>query len=218
MKPARALTRRRGGFTLVEVAVSAAILGLLLLSVGLTTLSGNRAYRAGMAQNQLGIRAQRALDRIADELAMGGTGGLTPNPTAPLGSSTLTFRTPNTYAAGAVTWGNSSRIDLQYLTDDGNDGVDNDGNGFADDGAIVLTRNVGLASERSTILVRGVREYLEGETPNGADDNGNGLTDERGLSFVLSGDQLTIRLTLVGRDANGSSITHTVSTSIKVRN
>ena len=40
----------------------------------------------------------------------------------------------------------------------------------------------------------------------------------RGLSFVLSGDQLTIRLTLVGRDANGSSITHTVSTSIKVRN
>ncbi|MBK7877602.1 MAG: prepilin-type N-terminal cleavage/methylation domain-containing protein [Planctomycetes bacterium] len=214
----RRLARKAGGYTLVEVTISAAILGVLLLSVGLTTMTGNRAYKAGMAQNQLAIRGQRAVDRIADEIAMSGATGLTPNPTAPLGSSTLTFRTPNTYSSGSVSWTNSTRLDFQYLGTDRNDGVDNDGNGFVDDGAIVLTRNVGLANETETVLVRGVSEYLEGETANGADDNGNGLTDERGLSFVLAGDQLTIRVSLANRDDNGATNTNTITTSIKVRN
>lgn len=217
MTLARARHARRG-FTLVEVAISSVILGVILLAVGLTTTSGNRAYQAGRAQDRVSTLAQRALDRVADELAMGGATGLTPTAAAPLGSSTLTYRRPSGYAAGAVAWGTFNRIDFQYTPEDPNDGVDNDGDGFVDDGVVVLTRDVGTATEDSTVLVRGVREYLEGETPNTVDDNGNGLTDERGLSFVLAGDQLTIRLTLVARDSEKADITRTVSTVIKVRN
>ncbi|MBI5364975.1 MAG: prepilin-type N-terminal cleavage/methylation domain-containing protein [Planctomycetes bacterium] len=212
------IRRKRAGFTLVEVVVSSAVLGVLLLAVGLTTLSGNRAYKAGMTQNRLAVESQRVLDRVADAIAMGGASGLTPNPAAPLGSSTLTYRTPNTYSGGSITWGASSRVDFQYLARDPNNGVDDDRDGFADDGVIVLTRDVGLATETRTVLARGVREYLEGETPNGLDDNANGLVDERGLAFVLVGDQLTIRITLVARDDNGATQANTVSTSIKVRN
>ena len=208
----------RRGFTLVEVAISAAMLAVILLAVGVVTLGGHRAYETGRAQDRISMLAQRALDRIADEISMSNAAGLVPNPVAPLGSETLTYRRPTGYAANAVTWGTNNRIALVYTAQDPNDGVDNDGDGFADDGVVVLTRDVGLATEDSTVLVRGVREYLEGETANGADDNGNGLRDERGLSFVLTGDQLTIRLTLVARDADHAEITRTVSTSIKVRN
>jgi prepilin-type N-terminal cleavage/methylation domain-containing protein len=214
----RSLNIARAGFTLIEVVIAATIVSLLLLGLGITTLSGDRVYKAGMAQDRSLVLARRALDRIADAISMGGVGALTPNPVAPLGSSTLSFRTPSGYAGGAVTWNSSTRIDFQYTPRDPNDGLDNDRDGFIDDGMIVLTRDVGLATEQSTVLARGVSEYLEGEIPNGADDNGNGLRDERGLSFDISGDQLTIRITVVSRDGNGRNVVRTVSTSVKVRN
>lgn len=209
---------RRRGFTLVEIAISAAVMAVLLFSVGMTMLSGNQAYRMGLGQDRLASQAQRVLERVADEISMGGASNLTPVPTAPLGSATLTFRTPTGWSGSAVTWASSTRIDLQYSPQDPNDGVDNDGSGTADDGMVVLTRDVGLGSETSTVLARNVREYLEGETPNGLDDNANGLVDERGLSFALSGDRLTVRLTMVSRDGNGRDLLRTVSTNIKVRN
>lgn len=209
---------RSAGFTIVEVVVSSALMAVLLLAVGLTTLSADKAFKAGAAQDRLTSKAQRAIERIVDEISMGGTTGLTPNPTAPLGSSTLSFRTPTGWTAGNTTWDGQRRIAFQYRAEDPNDGTDNDRNGYVDDGCIVLTRNVGLANEDATVLVNNVAEYLDGELPNGSDDNGNGLTDERGLSFVLSGDQLTIRVTVVGRDDNGRSVVRTVTTAVMIRN
>jgi len=208
----------RRGFTLVEVVLSAAMLGIMLLAVGLTTLSTDKAFKAGAAQDQAISKAQRVIGRIVDELSMGGSGGLTPVPLAPLGSSTLSFRTPTGWSGGSVSWNGQRRIEFQYRDDDPNDGLDNDGNGFVDDGRIVLTRNVGLADEDSVVLLNNVAEYLDGELPNGSDDNGNGLTDERGLSFVLAGDRLTIRVTVVGRNAAGRGVVRTVTTAVMVRN
>lgn len=209
---------RRAGFTLVEIAVSAAVLGLVMLTVGLVTMSGNKAYNAGMSRSRLGTQAQRALERIVSELEMAGVGGLTPVPTAPAGSSTLTFRTPQSFTSGVVGWGSSTRIEFQYTAADPNDGADDDGDGFVDEGVVVLTRDVGLGTETTTVLANGASEFGAGELVNALDDDGDGLVDERGLSFVLLGDRLTVSLTLVARDPNGAPFTHTVSTSIKIRN
>lgn len=209
--------QRRSGFTLVEVTISAAVMAMLLFAVGLATLDGNKAYMTGMAQDRATSLAQRTLDRIADTISMGGSGGIAPTTTSPATSS-ITFRTPTGYASGAVTWNAQTRIDFQYSAQDPNDGVDNDRNGFVDDGMVVLTRDIGLTTEESIVLTRGVREYLEGETAAAGDNNANGLGDERGLCFQLAGDQLTIWLTIVGRDDNGRDVTRTVSTIVKVRN
>lgn len=213
----RAQAHRRSGFTLVEVMVSGAVMALLLFAVGLTTLDGNKAYRTGMAQDQATVKAQRALDLIADTISMAGSGAIAPTTTSPATSS-ITFRTPTGYTAGAVTWNAQTRIDFQYTAQDPNDGVDNDRDGFVDDGMVVLTRDIGLATQKSVVLARNVREYLEGETSAPGDNNANGLSDERGLCFQLSGDQLTIWLTIVGRDDNGRDVVRTLSTIVKVRN
>ena len=62
-----------------------------------------------------------------------------------------------------------------------------------------------------------VRPLLEGEIQNGKDDNGNGLIDEQGLTFVIDGRAIRMRLT-IGRD--GESVTHerTVAASVVPRN
>lgn len=210
-------SNRRSGFTLVEVMVSAAVMALLLFAVGVTTLDGNKVYLTGMAQDQATVVAQRTLDRIADTISMSGAGGIAPTQTSPATSS-LTFRTPTGFTAGAVTWNAQTRIDFQYSAQDPNDGVDNDRNGFVDDGMVVLTRDIGLSTQESIVLTRNVREYLEGETAAPGDNNANGLGDERGLCFQLTGDQLTIWLTIVGRDNNSRDVVRTISTIVKVRN
>lgn len=217
-QPTASRRARRAGFTLVEITISAAVLGLVMLSVGLVTSAGNRAYHAGMSRDRLGSQAQRALQRIVSELEMAGAGTLTPVPIAPVASSTLTFRAPQSWTSGVVGWGSTTTIAFQYTAAEPNDGVDDDGDGFADEGIVVLTRDVGLASETSSVLASNVAEFAIGEAPNALDDDADGLVDERGLAFVLNGERLTVSLTLVARDPNGSPFTHTVSTSINVRN
>ena len=70
-------------------------------------------------------------------------------------------------------------------------------------GTIMISEDVGLASERATPWCSGVPALLDGEILNGIDDNGNGLSDEPGLCFTRSGSLLTIRFTLGGPDSRG---------------
>jgi hypothetical protein len=70
----------------------------------------------------------------------------------------------------------------------------------------VLRRDLDDPSEAPVVLARGVPERLEGETENGEDDNGNGLVDEPGLCFALEGTELSVRLTVARRLANGGPV------------
>ena len=63
-----------------------------------------------------------------------------------------------------------------------------------------------------------VRPFLEGELQNGIDDNGNGLIDEKGLSFVVWKNSVTIRLTLGRQVEGGDWINETVVTTVTCRN
>lgn len=206
------------GFTLVEQAIGITILCVMFGAVGLASLHSQRAFQSANAQDGLQARARRALDRIADEVAMASAAGLVPNPLPPFGSSNLEFATPVGLVGKNIQWSDATLIQFQYSATDTNDGVDNDGNGLVDDGQVVVIRHFGLGNQQAVVLVRGVAEYLDGEKPNAADDNANALIDEKGLSFDISGKKLAIRLSLGQVDARGHLNQRTFQTSIKLRN
>src|SRR5689334_21856122 len=119
----------------------------------------------------------------------------------------MDFRTPTGIAGGVVSWSTTSRICYQDAPAEA-----------LGDGQVVLIRDLGLKSSTTTVLASHVAALLEGETANGKDDNGNGLVDEPGLSFVLSGDQLTIRMSFADQDADAQAFWVTAQTQVRLRN
>jgi type II secretory pathway pseudopilin PulG len=215
----RRATHRSAGFTLVETMIATTMLGLILGAIGLTVLHGKENFRQGVSVTVLEGRAQRLLDRIADELRYAGRNSLPVQPLAPSGSSALEFRVCTGYADSATLW--SNRMSIARVADprDPPDGIDNDGDGVIDEGQVVLTRNLGEFDEIDVVIGSGVSRLLEGETANVLDDNGNGLIDEPGLSFLLDGtSSLQIRLTLEARDPRGLPLMRTVQTTVNMRN
>ncbi len=208
------------GFTLVEMMISFTVLAVMLGAVGATVLRGKATYDQGMTVGSLEAQARRTLDRIVSEFAGASRTSLNPNPAAtPLvGTSTCTFTTCVGFAGGGMVWSTPTSVRVQPSPADANDGIDNNSNGLVDECQVVLMRNVGAADEQTVALAGFVREFLQGETLNAADDNGNGLQDERGLSFSIVDDTLTIRLTLEALDSERRVITRSVETSVHVRN
>lgn len=211
--------RGRRGFTIIEMSITLTVLAMVVGSVASIVLSGRKAYEQGMSVSAVEMQARRALERIASEITPAVRTTMTPTATAPLGTSTLSFRTCEGAIGGVVQTSALMRIELRQDPRDANDGLDNDGDGLIDEGEIALVRDAGGANEVDAVIVRNVSEYLEGETVNLADDNGNGLTDERGLSLVVDANgTLTIRLTLEAVDPNNQLVRRTVETSVSMRN
>ncbi len=212
---------RRSGMTMIEIMVSTAVLSLVLLTVALVTKTGNGVFRTTQARDALRQRTQTVLDRIADAVSTASKATFAAAPTAPFGSATLDFRTPTGIAGSVISWSTTNRIAYQATAlHSGHEQEHESGHAqpLQNDGEIVLTRNVGAAGSVSTVLATHVADYLEGETANGKDDNGNGLIDERGLSFVLTGDQLTIRVTLADLDSDGRAVWVSSQTEVRLRN
>jgi hypothetical protein len=175
--------------------VSVTLVGALLAAVALTTRTASRSYEQGRHRDQLGTRADRALERLADEFGDAERAGLLPEPLEPWGSSFLAYRHATGFVDGEVVFGTTT-----------------------EEGSVVSTVNAGLPDEQRTVLARGVPRLLEGELENGEDDNQNGLIDEPGLSFVAHEDVLTIRLTLQSVGPEGQPSVRTVETSVRMRN
>lgn len=209
---------RRRGFTLLEVVIASSIVLLIGYGIAASTLSARRAYQGGMIEDALVVRAQRAVNHIADAVAMSGTTSFSPVPSPTLANPSLRFRDPAGWNANLVVWGATTLIEFRYRPTDPDDGRDNDGNGFIDDGEVVMVLDVGTAAERTTRIASNVAEMAPGETFNGRDDDGDGITDERGLNFRLDGNQLTISLTLLDRDGDGRDTLRTATTAVTLRN
>ncbi len=207
------------GFTLLELIISMAILALALGGVYSWFLSTTRAAGVVTTKSELSLSATRTLERIAARLLPAGLETLfPPHPTAPLGTSSLTFNRSQGFANGQKTWESSMRIAFRLAPGEADDGLDNDDNGFVDDGQVVLTVRAGQPDEQEIILCRNVKRYWGTEIPNGEDDNGNGLVDEPGLSFELTGDKIIIRLSVQAHTFNGKILTADVETSVRLRN
>jgi prepilin-type N-terminal cleavage/methylation domain-containing protein len=209
----------RRGFTLVEMAMS---LGLMGLVVGAVTAIQQRTAehsRAMIARGQAERRAIRSLERVSEEMIGLAQTMLTPDPSTAFGAATIEFRRPTGVdGAGAVTWTGAFRIGLQAEFGELDNGLDDDGDALVDERRLVLTRNAGMANESAVVLCKGVAELLAGETANGADDNGNGLIDEAGFSVSRTGDLLRIRITVQEPAAGGQFVEATAETALVLRN
>jgi len=211
--------RGRAAFTLIELAISVAMMGVVLGSVSMFQLRSQEHTDSMLVSEKVETQARRTLTRIVDELRGVGTGFLVPDPTSSLGASTLVFQRPvDVTNAGVVVWGAPSRLELELEPLETNDGVDEDGDALVDERRLVMTRGIGTASERSVVLCTGIAELADGELGNGGDDNGNGLVDEAGFSIRRVGDLLTIRLTVLAPSGGGASVSTSIETSVVLRN
>lgn len=211
---------RRGdrGYTLLELLIAVAILSVIGAATARVVSTTTEAYGTGQLATDVETRLGRTLDRIAWELRSCSPGVMLPTPAAPFSTSSLTYQKPSGFLGGATNWGSPCRIEFRLEAGELDDGADNDGDGLVDEGDVVWVTNSGLVDESESVGCHGVSEFLEGEEDNLADDNGNGLEDEAGLAFDFEGDVLTIRLTLQKRSPDGTLITRTGETSVKLRN
>lgn len=225
MKPARdahVRAGRRQGSTIVELLMALLILIGLFGAIGLAVNTGTNAYEQGVADASVENQARRMVERIAAEFmdADAAPGMIILAPGLPFGASSINYRRPTGWAAGALTWGPERQIRTVLAAGEVDDGVDNNRNGLVDELQLQLRPDVVGAPGQTVGWGSYVREYLEGEVPNVADDNGNGIDDEGGLcmTFDATTNILTIRLTLERFSPNGGLTTRTVQTSVQVRN
>jgi prepilin-type N-terminal cleavage/methylation domain-containing protein len=216
VRPARGALR--AGFSLVELLVSVALLGVVFASAGLVSSTSQGLYRQSSQSSSLEARARQAVDRVVDELSTMVRTLSFPDPVDPAWTETLDFQQALGVVGGALAWGALERLSLELEDGEAADGNDNDGDGLADECRLVLVRNVGAANEVRSVLCRDVRRYAEREVANGADDNGNGMEDELGFWMQRQGEVMRLQLTLEELDDGGRPVVRSVSTSFRIRN
>lgn len=208
------MKRARQGFTLVEMCIAMAILAIVL-GTGMTVMvSGQQSFQQTMKSSTVMADANRAMNRISRRFTGARSSTIE---ISPAGDS-VEFQEVAGWADGAAVWSNDVQIRFEYATGENDNEIDDNGNGFIDEGRVVLVEDFGEPEERRTVLVNGIQEFLAGEVFNGADDNGNGLDDERGLSFERTGNAIVVRMTVCQRDADGGEVARTLTTTVGLRN
>ena len=215
---ASALAAQRG-FTFLEmmavVIVLAIVGGLGIQAVQMTT----GASSSTVFQSELDTRVNRTVERIVRELQEAEIVSLLPEPLLPFGTDTLDYRCAEvTDDNQQIVIGAYRRLALLPSDTDALDGIDNDGDGLIDEHELWLVHDVGLPTERRSIIARNVSAFLEGEAPNAADDNGNDLVDERGFNVALRDGVLHVRLSIQGRSPKNEILTRIAETTVWVRN
>ena len=211
--------RTRRGFTLVELAVSTAIMGIVLGVVGLLQFQTREATNGSAARALADARARRAIDRVARLLTGVGLSQLSPDPTGNFGTASLTFQKPTAVSnTGVVTWSTPTKIAAVLAAGETDNGHDDNHDGLVDERDLVLTTNVGSGNQKTTTICTGVARRGLGETSNLLDDNGNGVVDEGGFNVQRTGDLLTILITIQVPTSGGRFVTSTARTSIVLHN
>lgn len=195
--------RARGAFTLVEMSIAIALLGIVIANVYMVLGSSSEAFSAQTTVYETDTSVRRALDRIALLVVGAERNTLYQAPTAPSSTPEINFTQSLGMQDGEVVFGNPQRI---ALTED------------ESDRGVTWFENPGAPNERRSVFTRFVKDYLDGEVQNGIDDNGNGVIDERGLNFVLEGALVIIQLTIERQAPDGTWITRTYEARVTCRN
>jgi prepilin-type N-terminal cleavage/methylation domain-containing protein len=192
--------REGAGFTLLEVVVAVALLAIVVIKAAMILDMANERHDVDTTEMALEAQAHRVLDRIAYAIVGTSRERLLPDPQAPICSGELRYEVSIGVEDGAVVWGDPERIGIG-----------------TEERQVVWEQAPPLGESVRRVWCSVARPLLEGELANGRDDNGNGLVDERGLSFTLDGDVVTIRLTLERQTRHGLT-TRTVETTVTLRN
>ena len=212
---------RKAGMTLLEVAITLSLLGVVGTGIFMVLDSTSSAVETGVTSSELTAQGRRAMDRMTELLSQTRRASVlpaAPGAQAPASTRRIDFPRVVGFNAGVAAWSNTERLEFQYVPGEVDDGVDNNGNGLIDEGRVVWTTDLGLPTQRSVNLVSSVSEFFDGEFLDGFnDENGNGLVDERGLCFEFDGDLVRIRLSLQAGDGNGAVIVRTFVRAVAFR-
>jgi len=221
--------RSRRGASLIEIVVS---FGVLLLLVGLvaeavTTSRG--AYGQGMSTAAIESQARRTVDALATRLTGASASTVrVDNPAPPAAANVITWidwQSVEGYAGGPLL-SDQSRIQLELMAGEIDDGLDNNGNGMIDECRLVFIPDV-FGGGPQVGLAGFVTRFAEGEIANGVDDNGDGNVDEPGFSFDWEplavgatgdrGARLVLQLTLERSSGPQTRVQRSVRTTVRVR-
>lgn len=218
MKCAPLFRSRRAGFTLVELAVGATILTIVVCTIGLVAVRGMNAFSSGQDAVEMEMKNSMSANQITEAFLGLRVDGVNPLPQAPFSTSWIEYRTPEAVNGSNFDWSGTTRVEFAYFPDEVDDGVDNNGNGLIDEGVVQVTTNLGEDDEQTRVVKRWVAELAEGELPNGLDDNGDGLIDEGGLCFYYKGGSLVMQITVSMPGEAGKITTKTVESTVRLRN
>lgn len=191
----------RSGMTLLEVLLALTLLAIVAVKAQGTLQAVGGSINEETQEVALEDKARSLLRRIGYEIMGSNRSSLIPDAEAPMSTDDLFYRVNLGIQEGEVVWSDMEEVALEE-----------------ERGQVFWSENPGEADERRVIWSSLVSPYLEGEIPNGMDDNGNGLIDEKGLSFVVQKNSVTIRLTLEKFTDGGESIIQTVETTVTCRN
>lgn len=188
----------RAGWSLIETVLAAVFVVGVMTKAAFVVNSALGLAGDESASMHYEDQARMVMDRIA--LAVMGSDRETLLPQVEeLHSNSIRYSFSLGLEDGEVVWSDPEQISLG-------------------DGAIEWRENPGAAEERRAVWTTLVSPLLEGEEINGVDDNGNGLIDEDGLSFVLEGQRIVIRLTLRRPELNRRTVEQTVERVVFCRN
>lgn len=197
--PAR--SKAAAGFTLLEVLLAISLFGLVGFKVYGAMTAMNQSVDEQSLDAQVEDQARRVLRQIAYEVMGSNRETLAPDAPAHLGSDSLRYQVSLGVQDGEVVWADPEQLSLEERMKQ-----------------VVWSENPETEIERRVVWSNMVAPYLEGELPDGMDNNGNGLIDEKGLSFELDGNSVTVRVTLESVKKDGSSAAKTVQTTVTCRN
>jgi len=194
-------TLRRAGFTLFEVMIALALIGLVVTKVAMVMEEARRAHEQESVSMALEDQALELIDKIAYALYGADAETLDPIMAPPFPTSKVNFHVSLGVEDGLPVWGDPEVIGL---TEDGRQ--------------LFWGQNVGEGDERMVVWANSVSAMLQDELMNGIDDNGNELADELGLTFVMDQRSVTIRLTLERMHDDGKKVQATKETTVTCRN
>ena len=187
--------------TILELLLSLALLSVVAVKAQSAWNSMAEAESNIASQAVLEDQARRVLRQIGYAVMGANRETLIPDAEVPMSMEDLRFQVNLGISDGEVIWSDPEEVALEETSQE-----------------IVWSQNPDTSDERRVVWTRLVSPFLEGELPNGMDDNGNGLIDEKGLSFVIDGNAVTIRLTLERLNEEGESVQTTVQTTVTCRN
>ena len=191
---------RNGGFTLLETLLAFTLFGIIAYRVAVVMSDAVGASNQVSTDTFVDDHAQKVLRQIAVAIMSSDRQSLDPATPSPLGTDDIQYRVQLGIEDGVVIWSDPEEIALADAEEQ-----------------VYWSQNPETADETRVVWTNLVSPFLEGEIPNGMDDNGNGLIDEKGLSFTVDRNAITIRLTL-DRVVAGRVITKTVETTVTCRN
>ena len=192
--------RRRSGFTMIEALIALALVGIVVTKLTMVMEEARRVHQQESITMALDDQAMDLIDKIAYAVIGASAERVDPAPIAPFTSDKIHYQISMGVENGVPVWGDPEEI------------------GMGDERDVYWGQNVGEVNERRVVWANTVSEMLQDELLNGVDDNQNDLADELGLSFVVDGKSITIRLSLERKQDDGKIIQRSKETTVTCRN